>query len=429
MIILNILGLALASESMAEDLLDRINSSAKRREIELLKAIERSPPPQKPLTDLPQTDVREAIDRKQIDLNDTELPRKIGSTSDQGHPPTLTEQNTQPNGGDLVKPLAPTTPQVETIDTSKILGGASSPLTVVTPQTSHAEKPEAPANTQSQSVIPRNDSSRWPEIKASELKMTDAQNDRSSPLPLDRPPALSDPRSPFYYLDVNSEVSPPLGRRTQNEGDLWIRQLREKQSGRTSLSFRYPGPSSSGIFGVLPRRHVFTTAGVGVGPYDTKVSFIEAGVMPPSFDLSFSIYGERAQWLDPYTNTGKLATSIYGLICGSGATFSSGISFTPCVGYGASYGVYKARDYRDEIEVVSVKVKPAKIAIVKGTYVYEIFQGQTIDWQIGYDEDVFLWGGFARIMASTPIPTVYAGIQTHGKQRNALILSSTVVAR
>jgi hypothetical protein len=182
-----------------------------------------------------------------------------------------------------------------------------------------------------------------------------------------------------------------------------------------------------GVFGVKPKRHIFASVMGGSGPFDTRILSAEVGFSPADLPVSFSILGERAQWLDIKTNTGKLASAAYGLLCAGGMTFDDRAAFSPCIGSGASTGEWKDRNFLNDIETHRAPARPVKIALLRGVFVYDLFgRSQTSDWVTGYSEDVFLYGGFLRVMTATPIPSVFAGVQTYGIQRNAVIFSSTL---
>lgn len=206
----------------------------------------------------------------------------------------------------------------------------------------------------------------------------------------------------------------------------WLDQLRLRQNRSKLNDFKYLGPSGAGALAVRPQRTIYSSIVAGVGPNETQLLSGEIGVVPTKINVSFSLWGERAKWLDAQTNTGKLATTFYGIICSGGISRGSTVALTPCVGGGMSSGVFKDRDYQNDIVQHYVGFRPVKTASLKGLLVYNLLGKNVIDWSAGYVEDVFLWGGYARVMTSTPIPTVYIGVQTHGIQRNAAIVSTTV---
>lgn len=231
--------------------------------------------------------------------------------------------------------------------------------------------------------------------------------------------------SNFYIFNETAGSSLDRARLQSNDSD-WIEKLKLKQSKRRDFEISHLGPAGVGLLSVKPHRATYMSITAGAGPNGAKIVSAEVGLSPSAVGASFSLLVEKAQWLDPYTNTGKLASSAYGLLCVGGVAFGTTVALTPCLGGGLSSGIFKDRDFQNDIQTHVVTAKGVKTVSFKGMILYNLFGSHAIDWTVGYSEDVFLWGGFAKILTSTPIPTVYIGAQTHGPQRSAMIVSSAV---
>jgi hypothetical protein len=418
-------------------LIDKINEASKRREEELFKKLKKNEPvavPQKVDANDRTLDVGNSLGQNEKSINNPSVEKTTEPNSLIHNEKSGLEESTLPSGAlDSQKKLNDLDLDSGLTDDQNHgkndLESTKSDLEKSSPKTFGPNFEEAKTKgVQNDTNINSN------QENLGNVWFDDSLSKRESKQNLDKengrtvePPTLRSTKDNFSYIGEDSRETPGIrGYTKQNfREDKWLESLKQKQEQSYHTSFEYPGPFGVGTFDVKPKSSLFGSLMGGAGPYDARVSSAELGYSPGSYHASLSLLVDRAQWLDPKTNTGKLATSSYGLVCAGGAYIQDLAAFTPCLGGGMSFGQYKDRNYLNAIEVHNVEKKTVGIAMVKGVVAYNLIGTHVIDWAAGYSQDIFLWGGFAKVLFSTPVPTIYVGLQTYGIQRNALIISTS----